>query len=39
MHDNILRRETSGERRTDFSTIGRMDDFRSSSVTEVSMKS
>jgi len=36
---NIPGRETSGERRTDFSTVGRMDDIRSSSVTEVSMKS
>jgi len=36
---SIPRREISGERRTDFSTVGRMDDVRSISVTEVSMKS
>lgn len=39
MDDSIPRRETSGERRTDFSMVGRMDDARSFSVTEVSMKS
>jgi len=36
---SIPRRETSGERRADFSTVGRMDDVRSSSVMDVSMKS
>lgn len=39
IRDNVPSKETSGARRTDFSTVGRTVDVRSSSVTEVSMKS